>query len=55
LGIVVNIQNFGASDLLEVENNFQKKYYIPIDDDNIMNMDTRNKIIIVNPMLGILE
>ena len=35
--------------------NFQKKYYIPIDDDNIMNMDTRNKIIIVNPMLGILE
>ena len=55
LGIVVNIQNFGASDLLEVENNFQKKYYIPMDDDNIMNVDTRNKIIIVNPMLGILE
>ena len=27
LGTVVNIQNFGASDLLEVENNFQKKYY----------------------------
>ena len=55
LGIVVNIQNFGASDLLEVENNFQKKYYIPMDDDNVMNVDTRNKIIIVNPMLGILE
>ena len=55
LGIVVNIQNFGASDLLEVENNFQKKYYIPMDDDNIMNVDTRKKIIIVNPMLGILE
>jgi len=44
-----------ASDLLEVENNFQKKYYIPMDDDNVMNVDTRNKIIIVNPMLGILE
>jgi len=26
-----------------------------MDDDNIINMDTRNKIIIVNPMLGILE
>ena len=38
-----------------MKNNFQKKYYIPIDDDNIMNMDTRNKIIIVDPMLGILE
>jgi len=55
LGIVVNFQNFGASGLLEVKNDFQKQFYIPMDDNNIVNVDTRKKVIIVNPMLGILE
>ena len=55
LGIVVNIQNFGASDLMEIENNFQKKFYIPMNDGNIVSVDVQEKKIIVNPMLGLLE
>ena len=55
LGVVVNIQNFGASDLMEVKNNFQKIFYIPMNDDNVVNVDTRKKMIIVNPIVGILE
>jgi len=55
LGIVVNIENFGASDLIEIENNLQKKIYIPIHDDNIVNVDIRKKIIIVDPILGVLD
>ena len=55
LGVVVNIQNFGASDLMEVKNNFQKIFYIPMNDGNVVNVDTRKKMIIVNPMAGVLE
>ena len=55
LGVVVNIQNFGASDLMEVKNNFQKIFYIPMNDDNVVNVDTRKKMIIVNPMVGVLD
>jgi len=55
LGTVVNIQNFGASDLMEVKNNFQKSFFIPMDDDNIVNLDVRKKMIIVNPILGVLD
>ena len=55
LGVVVNIQNFGASDLMEIENNFQRKFYIPMNDGNIVSVDVQEKKIIVNPMLGLLE
>ena len=55
LGVVVNIQNFGASDLMEVKNNFQKIFYIPMNDGNVVNVDTRKKMIVVNPMAGVLE
>ena len=55
LGTVVNIQNFGASDLMEVENNIQKIFYIPMNDGNIVSVDVQEKKIIVNPMLGLLE
>ena len=55
LGIVIDIHNFGASDLMEIENNFQKKFYIPIDNVNIVSVDIQEKKIIANPMLGLLE
>ena len=55
LGIVVDIQNFGASDLMEVENNYQKKFYIPMDNVNIVSVDIQEQKIIANPMLGLLE
>jgi len=55
LGIVTNIQNFGASDLIEVNNNFQKKFYIPMNNENIVSVNIRKRVIIVNPLPGVLE
>ena len=55
LGTVINIQNFGASDLMEIENNFQRKFYIPMNGGNVVSVDVQEKKIIVNPMLGLLE
>ena len=40
---------------MEVKNNFQKIFYIPMSDGNVVNVDTRKKMIIVNPMVGVLE
>ena len=55
LGTIINIQNFGASDLMEIENNFQRKFYIPMNGGNVVSVDVQEKKIIVNPMLGLLE
>jgi 16S rRNA processing protein RimM len=35
LGIVTDIQNFGASDLLEITPKAGKSFYVPVDDDYI--------------------
>ena len=55
IGFVVNIQNFGAGDLMEIKNNIEKKFHIPMNDGNIVSVNIRKKMIIVDPMLGILE
>ena len=54
LGIVDDIKNFGASDLLEIKYS-KKKFYIPMDNDNLVKVDILNKIIIVNPIKGLLD
>jgi len=54
LGSVINIDNFGAGDLLETVYK-NKKIYIPLNDENVLSMDLKNKIIIVNPIKGIVD
>ena len=53
-GNVISVDNFGAGDLLETiyEN---KKIYIPLNDDNVISVDIKNKNILVNPIKGIID
>ena len=55
IGIVYNVKNFGAGDLLEIVDKSKKISYIPVNDDNIVDIDINNKKIIINPILGLLD
>ncbi|MDC0195228.1 PRC-barrel domain-containing protein, partial [Alphaproteobacteria bacterium] len=55
LGLVEDIKNFGAGDLLDIHNDGKKNFYIPMDDDNLVNVDLLTKIIIVDPIDGLLD
>ena len=54
IGKVINLDNFGAGDLLETVYK-GKKIYIPMNEDNVLSVDIEKKIIIINPIQGILE
>tara|TARA_B100000029_G_scaffold343009_1_gene335387 strand:- start:473 stop:985 length:513 start_codon:yes stop_codon:yes gene_type:complete len=54
LGNVISVDNFGAGDLLEIIYK-DKKIYIPLNDDNVLSVDLEKKIIIVNPIKGIIN
>ena len=55
LGIVINVKNFGAGDLLEIKRNDQKNFYIPVNKKNLINVDISKKIIMADPMLGLID
>ena len=55
LGIAKNIKNFGAEDLIEVYQKNNKYFFLPINKDNIKNIDLKNKIILANPLKGIVN
>tara|TARA_Y100000590_G_scaffold428176_1_gene539208 strand:- start:800 stop:1306 length:507 start_codon:yes stop_codon:yes gene_type:complete len=54
IGTVINVNDFGAGDLIEVAIN-TKKIYIPLNKENLVSVDIDNKKIIVNPIRGILN
>ena len=54
IGKVINVDNFGAGDLLETVYK-SKKIYIPMNEDNVLSVDIEKKISIINPIQGILE
>ena len=54
LGQVIDVNNFGAGDLLETTYN-DKKIYIPMNKENIISVDIENKIIVVDPIKGIID
>ena len=54
IGNVISVDNFGAGDLIETiykENNI----YIPLNDENVLSVNIKNKKIIVNPIKGIIN
>jgi 16S rRNA processing protein RimM len=53
LGNVISVDNFGAGDLLETIYK-NKKIYIPLD-DNVLSVDLEKKIILVDPIKGIID
>ena len=55
LGNIINIDNFGAGDLIKIKKNNNKSFYIPMNEDNIIKVDIRKKLVIVNPIKGILN
>ena len=54
IGNVLNVDNFGAGDLLETIYK-DKKIYIPLNDDNVLSVDLDKNIIFVNPIKGIID
>ena len=54
LGEVIDVNNFGAGDLLETTYN-NKKIYIPMNKENVVSVDIEKKIIIVDPIKGIID
>ena len=55
LGNIINIDNFGAGDLINIKKTNNKSFYIPMNEDNIVKVDIKKKIVIVNPIKGILD
>ena len=55
LGVVFDIKNFGAGDLIEITSGSNKNIYIPMNDDNLTSVNIIEKKIIVNPMKGLLD
>ena len=54
LGLVNNIQNYGAGNLIEVLQSNEKTYYIPLNKENITKVDLKKKILIAEPIDGII-
>jgi len=55
LGKVKSIENYGAGDLINIDSKNNKEFYMPIDKENIVSIDLKKKIIIVNPMKGLVD
>ena len=54
IGMVLDVKNFGAGDLLEVQSN-KKTILIPFNNTNIISVDVDIKQIIADPIKGIIE
>ena len=55
LGNIIDIDNFGAGDLIKIKKDNNKSFYIPMNEDNVVKVDLKKKLIIVNPIKGILN
>jgi 16S rRNA processing protein RimM len=54
LGSIIDIDNFGAGDLIRIKKDNNKSFYIPMNEDNVVKVDLKKKLVIVNPIKGIL-
>ena len=55
LGNIINIDNFGAGDLIKIGKTNNKSFYIPMNEENIVKVDIKKKLVIVNPIKGVLN
>jgi 16S rRNA processing protein RimM len=55
LGKIIDIKNFGAGDLMEISKERNKIFFIPMNKDNLINIDLQKMIIVVDPILGLLN
>ena len=55
IGEIINIDNFGAGDLINIKNKQGKTIYIPMNEENVVKVDIKKRFVIVNPVKGILD
>lgn len=55
IGTVADIANFGAGDMLEIQPTKGSTFYVPFTDDNVPNIDIKNKKITIDPPHGLLD
>ena len=55
LGNIIDIDNFGAGDLIKIKKDNNKSFYIPMNEDNVVKVNLKKKLVIVNPIKGILN
>ena len=55
LGNIIDIDNFGAGDLIKIKKDNNKSFYIPMNEDNVAKVDLKKKLVIVNPIKGVLN
>lgn len=48
VGVVEDIANFGASDLLEIKPAGQKSFYLPVDDNFLVEADPENGVLVID-------
>ena len=54
VGHIDRIDNFGAGDLMNVKSLRGKDFYIPMNKDNIVSINLKKHIVVINPIRGIL-
>lgn len=55
LGTIRDIKNFGAGDLIEINSPNKDFFYIPMNQENLVKVDYEKKIVVVNPIYGLIE
>ena len=55
LGKIINIDNFGAGDLMSIKKSNGESLYIPMNEENLIKIDLKKRIVMVNPIKGILD
>lgn len=55
LGYVKNIENYGSDDLIKIYNKNKKEILLPVNNENIVSINLEKKIIITDPIKGILQ
>ena len=55
VGYINRIDNFGAGDLINVKPLKGSDFYIPMNKDNIISINLKKNIVVINPIKGILN
>ena len=54
IGKVISIENFGAGDLINIKPIKGNNFYIPMNQENIVSINVKNKEVVIDPIKGII-
>ncbi len=54
IGKVISIENFGAGDLINIKPIKGNNFYIPMNEENIVSINVKNKKIFIDPIKGLI-